>query len=112
VVLADGNIGIGGDPVALLRRCRDLLARDGTVLLELEPGAGLWQGAAHLVSDRVDRAGYDDLPDELAGTWFPWAVLGDEAVEEVASAAGLRVTERSASEEMDATGRSFCVLRT
>ena len=109
VVLADGNIGIGGDPVALLRRCRDLLARDGTVLLELEPGAGLWQGAAHLVSD---GDGHEDVPDELAGTWFPWAVLGDDAVEEVAAAAGLRVTERSAPEEMDATGRSFCVLRT
>ena len=26
VLLADGNIGIGGDPVALLTRCRDLLA--------------------------------------------------------------------------------------
>ena len=29
VLLADGNIGIGGDPVALLRRCRDLLAPGG-----------------------------------------------------------------------------------
>ncbi len=103
VVLADGNIGIGGDPVALLRRCRDLLARDGTVLLELEPGVGLWQGAAHLVNDHGEA-------DELTGTWFPWAVLGDDAVDEVATAAGLRVTERSAPEEMDATGRSFAVL--
>jgi SAM-dependent methyltransferase len=109
VVLADGNIGIGGDPVALLRRCRDLLARDGTVLLELEPRVGLWQGAAHLVSDGPG-AGHEDLPDELAGTWFPWAVLGDDAVEEVATAAGLRVVERSAPEETDATGRSFAVL--
>jgi len=114
VVLADGNIGIGGDPVALLRRCRDLLSRDGTVLLELEPGVGLWQGAAHLVSEESDRPGpgHEDLPDDLAGTWFPWAVLGPEAVDEVATAAGLRVTERSAPEEMDATGRSFVVLRT
>ena len=44
VVLADGNIGIGGDPVALLRRCRELLAESGTVLLELEPDAALWRG--------------------------------------------------------------------
>ena len=99
VVLADGNIGIGGDPVALLRRCRDLLARDGTVLLELTPGARLWQGVARLVSD--------DVCDELAGTWFPWAVLGPEGVDEVAAAAGLVVTERSAPEEIAATGRAF-----
>ncbi len=104
VVLADGNIGIGGDPVALLRRCRDLLARDGTVLVELEPDVGLWQGAAHLVSD-------DGQVDGLAGTWFPWAVLGADAVDEVAHAAGLRVTERSSPEDIVATGRSFCALR-
>jgi SAM-dependent methyltransferase len=118
VVLADGNIGIGGDPVALLGRCRDLLAETGTVLLELEPGTGLWQGAAHLVSDdgQAPAEDHDDLPDDLpqaadlAGTWFPWAVLGPDAVDEVAAAAGLRVTERSAAEEMDATGRVFVVL--
>jgi SAM-dependent methyltransferase len=103
VVLADGNIGIGGDPAALLRRCRDLLARDGTVLLELTPGARLWQGAARLVGE--------DACEEIAGTWFPWAVLGPDAVEEVADAAGLVVTERSAPEEITATGRAFCVLR-
>jgi SAM-dependent methyltransferase len=102
VVLADGNIGIGGDPAALLRRCRDLLARSGTVLVELTPGAALWQGAARLVSD--------DVADELAGTWFPWAVLGPEAIDDVAAAAGLVVLERSAPEETAATGRSFCVL--
>lgn len=107
VVLADGNIGIGGDPVALLRRCRDLLAENGTVLLEVEPGAEYWQGAAHLVSDEGPR----DEAAGPAGTWFPWAVLGPAAVDDVAAAAGLRVTERSAPEEMDATGRSFAVLR-
>ncbi|NMO90859.1 methyltransferase domain-containing protein [Actinomycetospora sp. TBRC 11914] len=106
VVLADGNIGIGGDPAALLRRCRDLLARDGTVLLELTPGAGLWQGAARLVGGSA--------ADELAGTWFPWAVLGPDALDEVAAAAGLVVTERSAPEEVAATGRAFarCASRT
>jgi SAM-dependent methyltransferase len=110
VVLADGNIGIGGDPVALLRRCRDLLAETGTVLLEVEPGAEFWQGAAHLVSDEGPR---EEAPEATCptGTWFPWAVIGPEAVDEVAAAAGLWVTERSAPEEMDATGRSFAVLR-
>ena len=37
VLLADGNIGIGGDPVALLTRCRDLIAPAGRVLVELDP---------------------------------------------------------------------------
>ena len=40
VLLADGNIGIGGDPAALLRRIGDLLAPDGHALVEVQaPGA-------------------------------------------------------------------------
>ncbi|MFC5063740.1 class I SAM-dependent methyltransferase [Actinomycetospora atypica] len=105
VVLADGNIGIGGDPVALLSRCRDLLADGGTVLLELEPGAGLWQGAAHL--ERDDEL---EAPGERH-TWFPWAVLGPGAVDEVASAAGLRVTERHLPADVaDAAGPTRCFV--
>ena len=95
VVLADGNIGIGGDPVGLLRRCHALLADTGTVVLELEPGAGLWQGAAHL---EATSAGPDDGPDTtpgaMASAWFPWAVLGPDAVDDVAAEAGLAVVER------------------
>lgn len=86
VVLADGNIGIGGDPVFLLRRCRELIGENGTVLVELEPGAGLWQGAAHL-EDTTDGA-------STPGPWFPWAVLGPTAVDAVAAEAGLTVTDR------------------
>ena len=37
VLLADGNIGIGGDPAALLRRVAELLAPQGRALVELEP---------------------------------------------------------------------------
>jgi SAM-dependent methyltransferase len=106
VVLADGNIGIGGDPVALLRRCRDLLVEGGTVLVELEPDAGLWQGAARLVRDACDDEPVPDA-DDLAGAWFPWAVLGSDALEEVAAAAGLSVVERSGSAS---SGREFAVL--
>jgi len=36
VLLADGNVGIGGDPVRLLDRCRRLLVTGGTVLLDLQ----------------------------------------------------------------------------
>ncbi|MFY1670591.1 class I SAM-dependent methyltransferase [Plantactinospora sp. WMMB334] len=85
-LLIDGNIGIGGDPVALLRRCAALLAPDGTVLTELEPpGTGLWQGLAH-----VDPVGPGRGPGRSAV--FRWARVGVEAVGRVAADAGLRVT--------------------
>ncbi len=96
VVLADGNIGIGGDPVSLLRRCRALLADGGTILLELTPGAGLWCGTAYLESPDADEP-VDDLTvlEALdAGPWFPWAVLGPHAIDEVAAEAGLAIRAR------------------
>jgi SAM-dependent methyltransferase len=42
VLLADGNIGIGGDPAALLRRAAELLTPRGQALVEVQPpGEGL-----------------------------------------------------------------------
>ncbi|MGI3785475.1 MAG: hypothetical protein ACRYG2_32415, partial [Janthinobacterium lividum] len=74
--------GIGGDPVRLLWRCRDLLLPGGTVLVDLAPpGHGLLVTTARLVG-----AGG-------AGGWFAWAVLGFDALEVVAAAAGLRVAD-------------------
>ncbi|MEJ2885291.1 class I SAM-dependent methyltransferase [Actinomycetospora aeridis] len=90
VVLADGNIGIGGDPVTLLRRCRALLADGGTILLELEPDAALWCGSAYL--ECLDDTPVDAVTD---APWFPWAVLGPHAVDEVATEAGLAVVARA-----------------
>ena len=97
VVLADGNIGIGGDPVGLLRRCRDLLVGGGTIIVELEPEAALWQGAAHLEGDASDEAEDGAEPVWVSG-WFPWAVLGPAAVDDVAAQAGLVVTDRQVGE--------------
>ncbi|MGQ5261248.1 class I SAM-dependent methyltransferase [Micromonospora sp. ZYX-F-536] len=86
-VLIDGNIGIGGEPVALLRRCRTLLASGGTVLVELEPpGPGLWQGQARVAA--AHRAGGLFL-----GPAFRWARLDVHAVHPVAAAAGLVVRD-------------------
>ncbi|WP_051516106.1 class I SAM-dependent methyltransferase [Candidatus Blastococcus massiliensis] len=80
VLLADGNIGIGGDPVALLTRCRELVAVTGRVLAELDPpGTGIRAGRV-----RLERG-------TQRGTWFPWAHVGIDAVAEPARAAGLRV---------------------
>ena len=86
-LLIDGNIGIGGDPVRLLRRCGALIAADGTLLVEVEPpGAGLWQGHAYVLS------GSSGEP-EVRGPAFRWARVGADAVACTATAAGLRVAD-------------------
>jgi hypothetical protein len=36
-LLLDGNIGIGGRPIALLKRVRELLSSTGIVICELKP---------------------------------------------------------------------------
>jgi SAM-dependent methyltransferase len=79
-LLADGNLGIGGDPVALLSRVHRLLSPRGSLLVELAGEPGLWRGPA-----RVLR------PGGTATDWFPWATVGLDAIAEVASAAGLRM---------------------
>ncbi len=80
VLLADGNVGIGGDPIRLLWRCRDLLATGGSVLLDLEPpGVGLRTTSVQLVCD------------DQQSEWFAWSWLGVDAVHDVAAAAGLAV---------------------
>lgn len=85
VLLADGNIGIGGDPVRLLRRCAALLQRGGTMLVEAaeHPVAGLWRGAARL-----------QISGSASGPWFPWAVAGLPALAAIAGLAGLQAGER------------------
>lgn len=87
VLLMDGNIGIGGDPVALLRRCRTLVHSTGTVLVELEPpGPGLWRGHARLTSRSIDGV-------LRRGTVFRWARLDTAAVHGVVGASGLAVRD-------------------
>lgn len=80
VLLADGNIGIGGDPGALLRRVSRLLGPGGDVLAELDPPG---DGLRH---DRVRL--HPPGPD---GPWFAWAWVGVDAIAEVAARTGFRV---------------------
>jgi hypothetical protein len=82
VLLADGNVGIGGDPARMLRRVRALLAPHGQLLCELHPEAD--GDAAGPV--RLEGLG-------VTSTWFPWALLGSAALPGAAAAAGLRVLE-------------------
>ncbi|MBM0225147.1 MULTISPECIES: bifunctional 2-polyprenyl-6-hydroxyphenol methylase/3-demethylubiquinol 3-O-methyltransferase UbiG [Micromonospora] len=87
VLLMDGNIGIGGDPVALLGRCRELVRPGGTVIVELEPpGLGLWRGRSSLASLSADG-------EMRRGGAFNWARLDAVAVHEVAAVAGMVVPE-------------------
>ena len=80
-LLADGNIGIGGDPVRLLVRVRELLCAGGSALVEVDPpGAGMRRGRARLSTH-----------DSAGGRWFDWAWLGADAVPETAEVAGLSV---------------------
>lgn len=77
-LLLDGNIGIGGEPAALLERARELLAPRGAVLAELDaPGA--WSGVTRV---RLEAA-------DVVSEWFPWAHVGVDTVDEVAREAGL-----------------------
>jgi SAM-dependent methyltransferase len=82
VLLADGNIGIGGDPAALLRRVGELLAPNGRALVELDPpGRPLRREQV-----RLCHAG-------SASAWFPWAYVGADHITEVAEDAGLGEVE-------------------
>ncbi|MEU4689992.1 class I SAM-dependent methyltransferase [Actinoplanes sp. NPDC023714] len=78
VLLADGNVGIGGDPVALLRRCRELLAPHGRIHTELEPpGTGSWSGPATVrLGDDTAGPASVRLGDDTAGTASAQRVTG------------------------------------
>ena len=79
-LLADGNLGIGGDPVRLLGRMGELLAPGGRVIAEVAAeGTGVVRDRRRL---RVDGR---------LSAYFNWAVVGLDAIEGVAAGAGLSV---------------------
>jgi SAM-dependent methyltransferase len=80
VLLADGNIGIGGQPARLLHRCSQLLAPGGQILIEAEPGNIDEQLTAWL-----------EHPDGRRGPIFAWARMGTAALLRTAAEAGLHV---------------------
>lgn len=91
-LLLDGNIGIGGDAVTLLRRLRELLAPDGRIVAELDADVAPPSAARLEVEGR-------------AGPWFAWRPVGLDEIAEVAGTSGMTVTSRWSD-----TGRHFCVL--
>ncbi|MBA3308523.1 MAG: class I SAM-dependent methyltransferase [Nocardioidaceae bacterium] len=93
-LLADGNVGIGGDPLRLLRRTRELLSPRGRVVVDLAPPGR--------------RSGTRDIRLEVAGvqsTPFPWAVVTPAALHALAEAAAFEVLE-----VLERRGRWFASL--
>jgi SAM-dependent methyltransferase len=94
VLLADGNIGIGGDPARMLRRAARLLAPGGLVIVDLESSAaGIWHETLRWETN------------EHVSPWFPWSCVGADALGDLALAAGLVV-----STIMDMCSRVVAVL--
>ena len=81
-LLLDGNIGIGGNPVALLRRVAQVLAPDGRALIEV---------GAHGTGRSATRVRFEI--DGAAGPWFEWAVVGRDDLAPLAGTAGLDVED-------------------
>ena len=90
----DGSIGIGGDPVALLRRVGCLLAPGGQVLVETEPP-----------EQRSERLTMLIQPESGGESWFDWATLSASDAALVARAAHFDLTDR-----WEDSGRWFAQL--
>jgi SAM-dependent methyltransferase len=94
-VVADGNIGIGGEVGGLLSRIRELLAPGGRALIEVEPTD----------TDRrleVEVTG----PDGRRVGSFPWARVGAAALARLGHSCGL-----DAGDGWQCEGRHFVELR-
>ncbi|WDF42136.1 methyltransferase domain-containing protein [Streptomyces sp. T12] len=95
-LLIDGNVGIGGDPAALLSRMTQLLAPGGLLIAETLLDLDLDERVQVHVTDARGAT----------GTAFPWARLGTPALLRHAERAGWRAVD-----QWTAGGRSFAALR-
>jgi SAM-dependent methyltransferase len=94
-LLLDGNIGIGGDPIALLTRIGELLAPDGRLFVEIEP----FETTDHVVLVRAETP-------VAAGPWFRWTTVGPRRFATIARTVGFDVVD-----VWDADDRRFAHLR-
>lgn len=77
-LLADGNLGIGGDPVRLLARLGEVLTCDGRVIAEVAD-----HGAGFVCEQRRLRV------EGRLSAHFEWAVVGLDAIGAIAEQAGM-----------------------
>jgi len=94
-LLADGNIGIGGDPARLLARLHELLSRNGRAIIEVEAGDEVSEFTATVLG-----------ADGRTVASFPWARLGALPLIDAAVPLGYRVVDRWSS-----AGRHFVQVR-
>jgi len=94
-LLFDGNVGIGGDPARLLRRCRQLTGGGGEVVAEVQPPGTGWRRLTAWFERDGGRS-----------ESFAWAVVGADAIAGLARRAGLEV----AAVEPTPSGRWFARL--
>jgi SAM-dependent methyltransferase len=97
VLVLDGNIGIGGDVTALLRRLAALLAATGAVIAEASAAE---PGTHDVMTVRFSDGSGAVGPD------FEWAVISVDQLVSHANAAGL-----VASDQWSAGGRDFVRLQ-
>ena len=95
-LLLDGNVGIGGDPRALLDRMAQLLAPGGLLIAETVPDPEVDERVRVHVTDARGAA----------GSPFPWARLGTPALLRHARHGGWRAVG-----QWTAGGRCFVALR-
>ncbi|MDQ1631971.1 MAG: hypothetical protein QOC80_1943 [Frankiaceae bacterium] len=102
LLLADGNVGIGGDVGRLLSRCAELLRPGGVVFLELPaaPTAALGISGDDTAIRLEDAAG-------RVSSWFRWSEPDAAGVRRAAAGTGLRQVAA-----WTAAGRSFLGLAT
>ena len=93
-LLLDGNIGIGGDPVALLSRIAQLLTIDGRLIVEIEP----FDAADQVIVVRAETP-------VAAGPWFRWTTVGPRRLAAIA-----RTVEYEVVDLWDAEDRRFARL--
>jgi SAM-dependent methyltransferase len=79
-LLADGNIGIGGDPGLLLRRVAGLVGPDGRLVVEVAPPGSI--AARHSV--RLEVGGLVSRP-------FAWARVPPEQLANLAETVAMRL---------------------
>ena len=78
VLLADGNVGLGGDPKKVLRRAAELLRCGGRCVAEFDTTTtGIDTGWVRLESSHT------------IGPWFRWASVGIDSVPALAAEVGL-----------------------
>ncbi|MFJ2370388.1 class I SAM-dependent methyltransferase [Microbacterium sp. NPDC087665] len=95
LLLLDGNIGIGGEPIALLARCAQIISPWGSICAEVDPDPDADRGYEATV---VDDDGRSSSP-------FPWYDIGAAAVRKRVQGTALEIVE-----EWTASGRAFVRL--